>query len=202
MTKPRKGPIEHIFFAEDIQGTSYYKGDICGRQPRRFGYPVHARCWSLVERLVGPEVNIHLQTFIEALRGRFQMCSCLSSEPYGYRVEEEYGFWISYPTRDNWFCRRTRFLYRDPVRVQEIKDLLKRSSKKGRHQKSALAKGKNRRAETIKQCHTHSQTRYQTRYWFACRLSSVGAESLRVRLAKLPLDILYLILDQLWYSEI
>jgi hypothetical protein len=93
-------------------------------------------------------------------------------------------------------------LYRDPVWVQEIDDLLKRSSNKERDQKSALAKGKSRRDKTIKQCHTHSQTRYQTRYWLACRLSSVGAESLRACLVKLPLDILYLILDQLWYSEI
>ena len=57
--------LESVVLAEDLQQTTYFKDKELTPSPTKFGYPVHARCWSLCERVVGPDVEQHLESFPE-----------------------------------------------------------------------------------------------------------------------------------------
>ncbi|KAL1983047.1 hypothetical protein VTN96DRAFT_530 [Rasamsonia emersonii] len=111
--QPRKGAIESVFLAEDLQMTSYYQGP-WPRRPERYGYPVHARCWSLIERFIGPDVEMHLATFVEALRRRFRK----RINPPNFDVPD--GNFDLYPTRYETLSSKTRYLFRDPVQIPQL----------------------------------------------------------------------------------
>lgn len=121
-TMSSTGSIESVFLAEDLQATSFYKGKWQSRRPRRYGYPVHAYCWSLIERVIGPEVEVHLATFVETLRRRFKKGIVDPS----YHTEEDGFFGFDPSQHDEMWSDKTRYLYRDPVRIPELECLLKK----------------------------------------------------------------------------
>lgn len=114
--------LESVVLAEDLQQTTYFIGKKLTPPPTKFGYPVHARCWSLCERVVGPDVEQHLESFLETLRRRFRK-----------RISPQ-----RHPGKDASFaCHgrpfrgigpKTRFLYRDPFVIPAVNELIERYS--------------------------------------------------------------------------
>jgi hypothetical protein len=140
-TRDKTGGIESVFLADDIQKTSYWEGQE-PRKPQRYGYPVHARCWSLVELLIGPEVEMYLETFVEALQRRFRKEIL---DPM-YLLDQDNGVYIilekSLPQlglgpgsyeydpeiREELLSDETRYLHRDPLQIPGLECLLKNAA--------------------------------------------------------------------------
>jgi hypothetical protein len=115
--------LELVYFAEDLQGTSYY----CGQDgklpnPTPHGYPVHARCWSLIERVIGPDAE-HLEVLLQALRRRFRK-----------RVNPEgWSRWWYYEGTFAYGNDRQAVIdirYRDPVGIPGVKEMLENTTRK------------------------------------------------------------------------
>ncbi|KKA20507.1 hypothetical protein T310_5451 [Rasamsonia emersonii CBS 393.64] len=176
--QPRKGAIESVFLAEDLQMTSYYQGP-WPRRPERYGYPVHARCWSLIERFIGPDVEMHLATFVEALRRRFRK----RINPPNFDVPD--GNFDLYPTRYETLSSKTRYLFRDPVQIPQVGRLLKNAVITKKTRQLPLQDRDGEREERITKQY---DIRQSSRRLLALGRSPFGA-------VDLPLDIQYLILD-------
>jgi hypothetical protein len=145
--------LDYVYLAEDLQQTSYYysakeKGP--PRKRQKHGYPVHARCWSLIEHLIcRKEAEANLETLLEALRQQFQKqileppwyldeCGFPKISPEydvpsiglkaGFEYYYDFATWYLVQRDETW-CKmqggETRYLSRDPVRISEVECLLK-----------------------------------------------------------------------------
>ncbi|KAL1965831.1 hypothetical protein VTN77DRAFT_5152 [Rasamsonia byssochlamydoides] len=124
-SRPREGEIESVFLAEDPQMTSYYQGQ-WPRHLQRCGYPVHVRCWSLIERIIGPDAETHLELLIEALRQQFR--KWIDPSPHA----EPDGYFSFYLERYEMLTDKTQYLFRDPVQIVAVERLLKNATIKKR----------------------------------------------------------------------
>ena len=114
--------LEPVVLAEDLQQTTYFIDKKLTPPPTKFGYPVHARCWSLCERVVGPDVEQHLESFLETLRRRFRKRISPQRNPGKDASFACYGR----PFRG--IGPKTRFLYRDPFVIPAVDELVERYS--------------------------------------------------------------------------
>ena len=114
--------LESVVLAEDLQQTTYFKDKELTPSPTKFGYPVHARCWSLCERVVGPDVEQHMGSFLETLRRRFRKRISPQRNPGTDASFACYGR----PLRG--IGPKTRFLFRDPFVIPAVDELIERCS--------------------------------------------------------------------------
>jgi hypothetical protein len=113
---PRMKRLESVVLAEDLQATTYYI-DKELKHSIRFGYPVHARCWSLCRRVIGPDIERHLERFLDALRQQFR-------KRINPRRDTGWDGQFGSGCRHWWISTWTRFLHRDPVQIPAVDDLI------------------------------------------------------------------------------
>ncbi|KAL1964720.1 hypothetical protein VTN77DRAFT_6746 [Rasamsonia byssochlamydoides] len=167
---PKWNRLQQVFLAEDLQKSSYFRW-LTHRRPQLHGYPVHARCWSLIERIIGSDAERHLELFMEALRRRFHK---RINPPR--RWFPNGGFPYPYLRYYLLITDKTRYLYRDPIRIPAIENLLKTAT---------IIRKKPRRLPR-----RHHRPGNSTRQEDSTlRRGPFGTD--------LPLDIQYLVLDQL-----
>ena len=112
-----------VVLAEDLQQTTYFIDKKLTPPPTKFGYPVHAQCWSLCKRVVGPDVEQHLVSFLETLRRRFRKRISPQRNPGKDASFACHGR----PSRG--IGPKTRFLYRDPFVIPAVvNELIERYS--------------------------------------------------------------------------
>jgi hypothetical protein len=85
----------------------------------RHGYPIHAYCWSLVERIIGPRAEGQLDILIKAFRERwreqsFELGECISDN-----------IWVADVSGEE--LTERVFAIRDPVNIPEVQDLIRKS---------------------------------------------------------------------------
>lgn len=115
-----------------------------------YGYPIHARCWDLIERLFGPLTESHqLGTLIEVLRRRwlgdsrfyiFGSPRDLSPKKFGEREEEE----------ELLVTEQRFFAFQDPVKIPALRALINEGLQRRRREQL--------KRRTRRWCHLSSST--------------------------------------------
>lgn len=161
--------------------------------PRLYGYPIHARCWTLIEQVIGPGVaERHLELFLQTLKQQFRK---RINPARSWAQDAWFG---RYPERYVAMTAKIRYLYRDPVRIPAVRDLLntavqRKPKPKPKPQSNGSRRIKRRREdddddEAITRQYT---TRRISRFSSALGRSPFGPA------IDLPMDVQCLILDQL-----
>lgn len=111
--------LKSVVLAEDLQRTTYFTGKTLLSHPTKFGYPIHARCWNLCQRVVGVDVEQHLGSFLDALPRRFRK----RISPLRHSGPDAEFAWDSRPSVG--IGPKTWFLYCDPFIIPEVEDLVR-----------------------------------------------------------------------------
>lgn len=145
------------------------------------GFPIHAHCWALAERIIGGSAEKELKLLVRILQQRWEDESLLegSQSMTDWLMERTWG---SNRFESEFEMTRNLIAVRDPLAVQEVFDLIQRSG-------LVYADGVERDAFKRATMEPTTTTRMKAKKNSALALS-------------LPAEILSLVLDHLHYMDI
>lgn len=143
------------------------------------GYPIHAHCWTLIQRIIGPCVDDRLDLFIKVLRERWRELSIQLSDYIYTDGGQCLAFIDDGKLLEHDKLDAKTFALRDPIHIPAIRDLIQKSTKRP----------------------VRARTKRKTRSWYSHPLIIEPLES-SLSSFDLPLDIKYIILDLLNHADI
>jgi hypothetical protein len=103
-----------------------YSDDSEHLPPYPYGYPIHARCWDLLERLLGPRAEDQLGVLLRVLRRGLQS-SDIRFYDIGFMRGNEPELWIEASTE-------YAFAFRDPVKIPALREVIDESLERRRRE--------------------------------------------------------------------
>jgi hypothetical protein len=110
----------------NVYPAHFYNSDFQHLYPH--GFPIHAHCWSLAERVIGGDrIEKDLELFIRILQQRWEDENIIQNS-------RQLNEWIidrfSYLPRSEYDCDRQLVAIRDPITVHEVEEIIAESAKR------------------------------------------------------------------------